>query len=270
MRGRYFYLTLLLLIVDASVGTASETTTESQREDVAAYRAKVDFDRRLIEVLDVLYSSALPQGMSLPSISELTLGRFSLDTFRNDTESRHYWLDTKIIEKRFEFLGKLVESPANLHEYPSSESKISRQILSGDLLYVISQHGDWYAVILKNGRLGYLSADLVEVIPVGDAAPEIAGRAPSSPGSEDGSALPRSTSTSENTRQLPEQFLRGTESDVRTVVDALDSQAGDQQPKFSNSSFKCRSDLEQCRARYGYLDCELTMIACIIGSLSGS
>lgn len=155
--------------------------------------------------------------------------------------------------------GTVIGTPAYIRTYPSSNDEILNEVEINEKLFVLLRHGDWYAVILPDKTLGYIFRDLLRIemnnLTVADsvALEQLL----------DGHGKALSESAPENAG------MPSTENDLRTAVNELADIAEREVPTFASKAFQCRSDLQQCRSQYGYIDCELTMIACVISSIGG-
>ena len=189
------------------------------------------------------------------------------------------WSPAQSKERNIANSGTVVGKPAYIRDYPSSEGDIVAELDENDRLSVLLRHGDWYAVTLPDQRLGYIFRDLLRIH--GQTATLFDGAGASKSISSVETAIapkaiaqPDIVGSAADAASPPEVFVsqpivHATAKDLRTAVDELAETAKEEIPVFSRGAFQCRSDLQKCRSRYGFLDCELTMIACVISSIGG-
>lgn len=133
-------------------------------------------------------------------------------------------------------LGTIIADPARIRTEPNTGAPITEVLHKGQVVEIIELKNEWYRVITKDDITGYIFSEFLK---------------------------PH--------RQLTrKEIMRvNTALELRDVANEMSDAVASEREEFKTSAFKCREELERCRPRFGFIDCELTMIVCLANVLTG-
>ena len=249
---------MLRLVKKYHLSKDLQSTVNSTIEQLNLYAKKgKDTSRSSVKTgeSDVLFSNV----PSAEEISRVLFGGDSASSSSQRTRSIRIQL-TK---------GKLVAGPAKLRQKPQRDSPEVKTVQIGEVVTILESAGDWYRVVTDDDKIGYLFGDFIQLRKDEDKLNSL-----------DSSSAEFAQSTSSTKEALTERNRgqtrgvvsprAGATSKLGEAVGAMADAIEKERPVFQSSAFRCRQELETCRPRFGFLDCDLTMIVCLVSVLTGS